>query len=75
MVYCSEMQMACEYANIGGGCSLRACAKMLFTPGGWVIEKPKFVMPKEENPCDHCMSGSYRGCDGCSYGERKDGEG
>lgn len=28
---------------------------------------------KEENPCDHCMSGSYRGCDGCGYAEQKGG--
>ena len=22
------------------------------------------------NPCDRCMSGSYRGCDGCGYAEK-----
>lgn len=30
---------------------------------------------KDENLCDHCMSGSYRGCNGCGYAERKDGDG
>ena len=25
-------------------------------------------------PCLHCISGTYRSCDGCSYGERKDNE-
>ena len=25
-------------------------------------------------PCEHCMSGTYRSCEGCSYGERKDNE-
>lgn len=22
---------------------------------------------ERENPCDHCMSGSYRGCDSCGH--------
>ena len=25
-------------------------------------------------PCEHCISGTYRSCDGCSYGERKDND-
>ena len=29
---------------------------------------------KALNPCDRCMSGSYRGCDGCGHAE-KDSEG
>ena len=33
--------MACEYATIEGGCSLRACVKLLFTAGGLPIERPK----------------------------------
>lgn len=41
MVCCSETQMACEYATIEGGCSLRACAKLLFTAGGLPIERTK----------------------------------
>jgi len=45
MTYCSKMQQACEYATIEGDCSLRACAKLLFTPGGWPVDRPKFVAP------------------------------
>ena len=26
-------------------------------------------------PCEHCFSGTYRSCDGCSYGERRDDDG
>lgn len=26
-----------------------------------------YYRPKNEDPCDHCTSGAYRGCDGCSY--------
>ena len=25
-------------------------------------------------PCEHCFSGTYRSCEGCSYGERKDND-
>jgi hypothetical protein len=27
--------------------------------------------PFNQDICDRCFSGSYRSCDGCSYGERK----
>ena len=25
-------------------------------------------------PCEHCISGTYRSCEGCSYGERRNNE-
>ena len=34
MTYCNEKQMPCEWAQIGGGCSVSACRKTLLMPGG-----------------------------------------
>lgn len=45
MTYCNEKQMPCEWAQIGGRCSVSACRKMLFTAGGWPVptKQPEFV--------------------------------
>jgi len=47
MTYCNEKGMACEWASIDGACSVSACRKTLFTPGGWPIqiEQLEFVRP------------------------------
>lgn len=57
MTYCNEKQMPCEWARIGGGCSVSACRKILFTHGGWPmpIEQPEFVKPQKTN-ADHIRS-------------------
>lgn len=26
-------------------------------------------------PCEHCISGTYRSCEGCSYGEKRNMDG
>lgn len=51
MTYCNEKQMPCEWAQIGGGCSVSACLKVLFTAGGWPMptKPPEFVKPPMTN--------------------------
>lgn len=53
----------CEY---GERCSIREAGG--FGESGYCGKGVR----KVKNPCGHCFSGSYRGCDGCSYGEQKE---
>ena len=41
---------------------------------GTLVFKEQEDAERKLYPCEHCISGTYRSCDGCSYGERKDGE-
>lgn len=61
MTYCNEKQMPCEWAQIGGGCSVSACRKVLFTAGGWPMptKEPEFVKPPMTNA--DCERGGLRG--------------
>lgn len=51
MTYCNEKQMPCEWAQIGGRCSVSACRKVLLTAGGWPMptKQPEFVKPPMTN--------------------------
>ena len=42
---------------------------------GTLVFKDEEDAEKKLYPCERCASGTYRSCDGCSYGERKDGDG
>ena len=39
---------------------------------GTLVFKEEEDAERKLYPCEHCISGTYRSCDGCSYGERKD---
>lgn len=39
---------------------------------GTLVFKEQQDAERKLYPCVHCMSGTYRSCEGCSYGERKD---
>ena len=41
---------------------------------GTLVFKTKEDAESKLYPCEHCISGTYRSCEGCSYGERKDNE-
>ena len=42
---------------------------------GTLVFKDEEDAEKKLYPRERCASGTYRSCDGCSYGERKDGDG
>ena len=39
---------------------------------GALVFKEQEDAERKLYPCEHCISGTYRSCDGCSYGERKE---
>lgn len=39
---------------------------------GTLVFKEEEDAERKLYPCEHCISGTYRSCEGCSYGERKD---
>ena len=41
---------------------------------GTLVFKEQEDAERKLYPCGHCISGTYRSCEGCSYGERKDNE-
>ena len=41
---------------------------------GTLVFKDQEDAERKLYPCEHCISGTYRSCDGCSYAERKDAE-
>lgn len=41
---------------------------------GTLVFKNQDDAERKLYPCVHCMSGTCRSCEGCSYGERKDNE-
>lgn len=38
---------------------------------GSLVFKDKEDAERKLYPCEHCISGTYRSCEGCSYAERK----
>lgn len=43
-----------------------------FSDWGKTVFATKEEAERKLYPCEHCISGTYRSCEGCSYGERKD---
>lgn len=39
---------------------------------GTLVFKDEADAERKLYPCEHCISGTYRNCEGCSYGERKE---
>lgn len=38
---------------------------------GTLVFKDEADAERKLYPCEHCISGTYRSCEGCSYGERR----
>lgn len=45
-----------------------------FSDWGKTVFATKEEAEKVLYPCNHCFCGTYRSCEGCSYGERKDND-
>lgn len=42
---------------------------------GTLVFKDKEDAERKLYPCERCISATYHSCEGCSYGERKEGDG